>query len=76
MAYNVSVLRKEFIDGCPVLFREEPGLVKFYTDSNSCDYIEFEERWRAFQSCIGDADIKMDAMLQLIESDVFADARL
>ena len=38
MAYNVSVLGKDFIDGCPELSREEAGLVKFYADSNKCDY--------------------------------------
>lgn len=76
MAYNVSVLGKDFIDGCPVLSREEAGLVKFYADSNKCDYTVFEGRWRAFRSCVGYADDKMDAVLQLIESDVFTDTRL
>ena len=65
-----------FIDGCPVLSREEAGLVKFYADSNKCDYTVFEGRWRAFRSCVGYADDKMDAVLQLIESDVFTDTRL
>ena len=76
MAYNVSVLGKDFIDGCPVLSREESGLVKFYADSDQCDYAVFEGRWRAFRSCVEDADVMMDAVLQLIESDAFADARL
>ena len=46
MAYNVSVLGKDFIDGCPVLSREEPGLVKFHSDSDKCDYMTFETRDR------------------------------
>ena len=76
MAHNVSVLGRDFIDGCPVLFREERGLVRLLADSNKCDFTELEEKWRAFRLCVGDADVKLDAMSRLIESDVFADARL
>ena len=62
-AYNDTDLGKDFITGCPRLNARRSRLMHYLTGSDSCTYVDFDARIKAYDACVEEVVNRRSALI-------------